>query len=217
MPSDTQKRILDAAEELFAARGFGGASLRDIVAEAGVHLGAVNYHFGSKRQLFGAVLERRLGPLDAERLEALDALEAEARGRPVAVEALLEAIIDPPLRLVLGGGTGALWPRFAAQSRLEPGDHWERAGQVHRPVVERFLDAFRRALPDLAPQEVAYRYFFFVGALASALIDTRTLEAIGGLAGFRDDPEGVRARLVAFAAAGMRAPAPRRTVARTVR
>ena len=69
--SDTHQRIMDAAERLFAERGYAGASMRRIVTEAGVHLAAVNYHFGSKRELFGAVLERRLRPLNQQRIEAL--------------------------------------------------------------------------------------------------------------------------------------------------
>jgi AcrR family transcriptional regulator len=48
MPSDqTRSAILAAAERLYADRGFGDVTLRDIVAEAGVNLAAVNYHFGS--------------------------------------------------------------------------------------------------------------------------------------------------------------------------
>ena len=49
MSSDrTRSAILAAAERLYADRGFGDVTLRDIVAEANVNLAAVNYHFGSK-------------------------------------------------------------------------------------------------------------------------------------------------------------------------
>ncbi|MGH8309797.1 MAG: TetR family transcriptional regulator, partial [Steroidobacteraceae bacterium] len=43
----TPDRILDAAEQLFARRGFHGVSVRDITSEAGVDVALVNYHFGS--------------------------------------------------------------------------------------------------------------------------------------------------------------------------
>ena len=204
--SDTHQRIMDAAERLFAERGYAGASMRRIVTEAGVHLAAVNYHFGSKRELFGAVLERRLRPLDEQRIDALDALEAEAGDDAVGLESLLEAMIEPALRIACSEGPGALWPRFAARSRLEPSEHWDRAERIHEPMVRRYLRAFRRALPDLPPREVAYRFYFFAGTFANALIDTRTLKLLGGLPGLREDPQGVRARLIAFVAAGMRAP-----------
>jgi AcrR family transcriptional regulator len=53
--SPTQSAILDAARELFARHGYRGASVRAITGLAGVNLGAVAYHFGSKQGLFEAV------------------------------------------------------------------------------------------------------------------------------------------------------------------
>lgn len=47
--SDTKTRILDAAEKLFAERGFSETSLRLITSKAEVNLASVNYHFGSKK------------------------------------------------------------------------------------------------------------------------------------------------------------------------
>ena len=58
--SETQTRILDAAEELFLLHGFEGASMRMLTARAGVNLAAINYHFGSKDALIEAVLRRYL-------------------------------------------------------------------------------------------------------------------------------------------------------------
>ena len=48
----TKDKILDAAEALFMEHGFEATSLRAITATAGVNLAAVNYHFGSKEELF---------------------------------------------------------------------------------------------------------------------------------------------------------------------
>ncbi|TVP55269.1 MAG: TetR/AcrR family transcriptional regulator, partial [Halomonadaceae bacterium] len=60
--SETVDRILDAAEELFAERGFSETSLRMITSHARVNLAAVNYHFGSKKALIQAVFARFLTP-----------------------------------------------------------------------------------------------------------------------------------------------------------
>jgi TetR/AcrR family transcriptional regulator len=54
----SKKAILDAAEALFAARGFEATSLQDICDLAGVARGTPGYFFGSKEQLYRAVLER---------------------------------------------------------------------------------------------------------------------------------------------------------------
>ncbi|HPZ83759.1 MAG TPA: TetR family transcriptional regulator, partial [Thermogutta sp.] len=49
---DTKSRLLTAAGELFAERGFEGATARQICERAGVNLAAINYHFKSKEQLY---------------------------------------------------------------------------------------------------------------------------------------------------------------------
>ena len=58
MPSETKTKILDAAEDLFADRGIDGVSIRSIISLAGVNLGAIHYHFGSKESLIKAVFHR---------------------------------------------------------------------------------------------------------------------------------------------------------------
>src|SRR5262249_60890827 len=50
---------LDAAEELCARRGLGAAALEDIADAAGYTRGAIYAHFGSKEDLFLAVIERQ--------------------------------------------------------------------------------------------------------------------------------------------------------------
>src|SRR5262247_3564413 len=56
-PSSTKARILSAAEEVFAAKGFEGASTREIAASAGVNISSLHYHWESKETLYFAVFE----------------------------------------------------------------------------------------------------------------------------------------------------------------
>ena len=77
MPTDrTRTAILEAAERLYADRGFADVTLRDIVASAGVNLAAVNYHFGSKDELIAELFVSRSLALNSERLSELRAAEA---------------------------------------------------------------------------------------------------------------------------------------------
>src|SRR4029078_3605251 len=94
----TKDRMLDAAEELFMEHDFEATGLRQITAAAGVNLAAVHYHFGSKEELFQAVLKRRLDPMTLERVALLDDLEAAARSAPLSCEALIGAMFIPALR-----------------------------------------------------------------------------------------------------------------------
>lgn len=54
----TRQRLVEAASALFAERGYGGASVRDICNFARVNPGAVSYHFGGKRQLYRTALRQ---------------------------------------------------------------------------------------------------------------------------------------------------------------
>lgn len=56
-PASTKARILAAAESVFAARGFDGASTREIAAAAGVNISSLHYHWESKETLYFAVFE----------------------------------------------------------------------------------------------------------------------------------------------------------------
>jgi AcrR family transcriptional regulator len=55
----TRELVLDAALEIFAAKGFRGGSLDDVARRSGVGRGSLLYHFGSKDGLLVALLERR--------------------------------------------------------------------------------------------------------------------------------------------------------------
>ena len=93
MPSDrTRALILDAAERLYAERGFGDVTLRDIVAAAGVNLVAVNYHFGSKDELIAELFVTRGIATNRERLTELKQAEAAGNGR-ADVKAILRALV----------------------------------------------------------------------------------------------------------------------------
>ena len=56
----SREAILDAAEQLFAERGYDATSLNDVGAAAGVSRGTPGYFFGGKQPLYRAVLERCL-------------------------------------------------------------------------------------------------------------------------------------------------------------
>jgi TetR/AcrR family transcriptional regulator len=81
----TRADLLAAGRKLFASKGFDGTSVRALTSEAGTNLGAVTYHFGSKRGLYTAVLEDGVRPLAARVKEA-------ARGSGTARERMLAVV-----------------------------------------------------------------------------------------------------------------------------
>ena len=102
---DTKTRILDAAEALFMEHGFEATSLRQLTSTAGVNLASVNYHFGSKEELFTAVLTRRLDPMNQERIELLEGYEKEAQGKAVSCEKIISAYCSERKWRMKGAGS----------------------------------------------------------------------------------------------------------------
>jgi len=197
----TKLRILDAAERLFAELGF-DVSIRAITDKAGVNLAAVNYHFQSKEALLDAIIARRIEPVNKRRLEMLDAIEAQTGDGPLSLEAVLEAFLAPVLEAPFEHFKPLIGRMYSV-----PEEFIKRVFHMHlAPIVVRFDAAFARALPDLPESERIWRLYFSIGAMVHVMNWSRVLGPISnGLL----DPSDTRAlmrRMVAFAAAGFRAP-----------
>src|SRR5512147_781560 len=97
----TRTRILDAAGELFARRGYDATSVADICEQAGVTKGAFYYHFASKQQAFLDLRDRWLAPLDAQfnltraTVETLQQVFLELLSAARQDPAILPAMLSP--------------------------------------------------------------------------------------------------------------------------
>ncbi|MDE0082343.1 MAG: TetR/AcrR family transcriptional regulator [Gammaproteobacteria bacterium] len=81
----TRSELVAAARTLFGRQGYDGTSVRAIVGLAGTNLGAVTYHFGTKRDLYNAVLREGIGSLEARVTEAVISDDGDARQRMVRI------------------------------------------------------------------------------------------------------------------------------------
>lgn len=122
-------RILDAAERVFAARGFAGATTREIALAAGIQKRMLFYYFSSKDDLYRAVLERivtdlvdiherfRSDPGPIGLAEATDGLTGFAAVKLDALRVLMREIMDagPHLRALADQYLGPLFARGAAE------------------------------------------------------------------------------------------------------
>jgi AcrR family transcriptional regulator len=204
---DTKDRIIDVAERLFAERGYAATSLRDITGEADANLASVNYHFQSKEGLLSAIVERYVGPINRDRLEALDALEGRAERSP-DLEELLHAFLGPAfMHWRQRGMDGARFMRLAGRMHAET-DEKLRAIFLSQfeEVARRFGRAFRRALPHLNEREVQLRTHFLVGAMAHTLLWSERMPGPPFSRRRAVPPEEALEGLVRFGRAGLAAP-----------
>jgi AcrR family transcriptional regulator len=206
----TKARILDAAERLFTENGFDGTSLRLITSAAEVNLAAVNYHFHSKDALIEAVFARRIGPLNQRRLEMLEACLAHAGSGPLPLEEVIRAFVAPIIRMRQEAiERGADFAPLFGRMYSDPSGSAKRSflGQM-RKIAQPFTDAFGRALPETPLGELLWRIYFTIGVIAHTLAGGHHLLATSRGLCDASDTEGLIERMVAFVAAGMRAPLP---------
>lgn len=207
--ADTKTRILDAAEALFMEHGFEATSLRSLTAAASVNLAAVNYHFGTKEELFQAVLTRRLDPMNQERIELLAGLEREADGRGIACERILFAMLIPALRLARDerrGGKNFL--RLVGRAYADPAPFIRHfLSEQYAGMINRYKEAFHKALPHLSRQELTWRLHFVMGAISYTLAGTDAHKLFAQVApDEKENDELLLQRLAPFLVAGLKAP-----------
>jgi AcrR family transcriptional regulator len=99
--SATRRALLDAGRALFAARGFAGAGQEDIVERAGVTRGALAHHFGTKRNLFRAVVESVETELAAHIATAAMRGDDPMAQLRLGCLAFLDAALDPAVRRIV--------------------------------------------------------------------------------------------------------------------
>ena len=207
MAADTKARILDVAERLFADRGFPATSLRDITSEASVNIASVNYHFGSKEALLSAVLERRFGPINARRLELLDALESAAGSAPPSAEDVIRAFLSPPFQKRQEWGEGGdNFRRLMGRVLSETNEEFRASFRQFDGVFRRFGQALHRALPHLEESDIGWRMLFLVGSMAFTMAWGKSFASTHPDP--TRDPEDVLESLIQYAAAGMASPVP---------
>ncbi|MCT1476718.1 TetR/AcrR family transcriptional regulator [Microbacterium sp. p3-SID336] len=144
-----RENIIQAAIEAFSERGVAGASVAEITSRAGVAQGLVNYHFGGKDQLIGAVIDRWF--------ETVLGL-ARVDGAP---DEMLAAIIDGTL---MAAAFAMPLQRAVLAMQQQPATHrlFAESEQRHAEAVAAAEDAVRavfraRGAADPALEEIMLR------------------------------------------------------------
>lgn len=203
----TRERILDAAEYLFASKGFDGTSTREIVARSGDTIGSVNYHFGSKNSLLDEVIRRRWNEVTEARRQAYAAAKATSPGGKPSLEAVVRSIVVPYMERAMGRDKG--WRSYSLlQGHLLYTPHFYKQFMMNKsePTAREFLEWLQTALPGTSIKDLGYAYQFMVGIMAEscAEVPIDRIKRITDGAASSQDFEAVSTRLVRFITAGIR-------------
>lgn len=200
----TRRQIVKAAEKLFAEKGFRAMTLRDVTKAARVNLAAVNYHFGSKTNLMRAVIERRIEPINIERLERLDALIATHAPAPVPLQSIFEALFQPLFDHTKGSkGNDLVFMQMIGRALTEPAEFMRAMHKEFFAELSRcFLFELKRSCPKLSEQQLELRFFLSISTMLGTISDQVLLESISDGKLNSQNLDTICDELTAFAVAG---------------
>lgn len=131
----TPLAIVEVAGPMFAERGYGGVTLKDIVAAAGVNSAAVNYHFGDKHGLYQAVIRHNL-----EQREQAAPIDTPEKKR-LAPEARLHDFVHTLMIQLLDDNLPSVMSRLMLREAIEPTAVFDQAVEQLPKRQLRMLDA----------------------------------------------------------------------------
>jgi AcrR family transcriptional regulator len=187
---DTRRRLLAAASELFAERGFHGTKVRDIAARAGVNLAAGNYHYGSKKALYLEVLRAQFAETRAmlKRRGAVTSARTLNQLSHGAVSALLRARAHVMLDLLLGPPAG-VQGTLMLREMTDPSEALPViVEEFIRPMKQEIEEIVAHLAPGLSARQVERCAFSVV---AQALFYRFTLPATLKMWGLREYPRAL--------------------------
>lgn len=203
--NSTKQKILDAAEQLFAERGFADTSLRMITGVAEVNLASVNYHFGSKKELIKAVMDRYLAVFMPAAEQALLQQLAKPNGN---VHQVFGCFVAPLMTLTRIHPRG---PEIFLQ--LLGRGYIDNQGFLrwfiinnYASVLSHFNQAIQAAVPHLSPVDLFWRLHFTLGTVVFTMASNDALRDIAKTDFDEEvDIEGLVYKLIPYLAAGVAA------------
>jgi len=203
--NSTKEKILDVAEALFAEHGFKDTSLRTITSKAGVNLASVNYHFGDKKTLVRAVLNRYL---EAFMPAVQDALINLNLNDDYSMAEVFESLRAPLRNLndVRPNGTSRFMLLIGRGYTDVQGHLRWFITTRYSETLSLFTESVMKANPRLTQEELFWRLHFTLGTCVFTMASSQALlEIAENDYGKSMDAKSVVDQLIPFLAAGVAA------------
>ncbi|GHY04118.1 transcriptional regulator, TetR family [Vibrio cholerae] len=202
--SSTKEKILDVAEGLFAEYGFNDTSLRTITSKAGVNLASVNYHFGDKKTLVRAVLNRYLEAFMPEMKQSLERLNERDDYDMAEVFEALRAPLRSLSELRPNGTSRFMLLIGRGYTDVQGHLRWFITNR-YNDVLTLFTDSVLKANPNLTRETLFWRLHFTLGTCVFTMASSQALAEIAeNDFGSKVDPKSVVDQLIPYLAAGGR-------------
>ncbi len=201
--SRTKERILDVAESLFAEHGFNDTSLRVITSKAGVNLASVNYHFGDKKTLVRAVLNRYLEAFMPAMQDALITLNLNDS---YSMAQVFDSLREPlrSLNQVRPDGTSRFMSLIGRGYTDVQGHLRWFITTRYQETLTLFIDSVLKANPNLTPETLFWRLHFTLGTCVFTMASSQALSEIAeSNYGHPVEIKSVVDQLIVYLAAGV--------------
>ncbi len=203
--SSTKEKILDVAEGLFAEYGFNDTSLRTITSKAGVNLASVNYHFGDKKTLVRAVLNRYLEAFMPEMKQSLERLNERDDYDMAEVFEALRAPLRSLSELRPNGTSRFMLLIGRGYTDVQGHLRWFITNR-YNDVLTLFTDSVLKANPNLTRETLFWRLHFTLGTCVFTMASSQALAEIAeNDFGSKVDPKSVVDQQIPYLAAGVAA------------
>ncbi len=201
---DTHERILAAAQQLFADKGFDATSVRDITTEADCNVASVNYHFGGKDNLYLETFRSMLTVLRDRRLELMD--ELMGREPSPTLEEFVETFAVIMIEPLVGDSRGRMFLNLVTREMIAPRlPDGVLVSEFFEPMMERASEALMRVGPPMPPASARMCVMSLVGQLLHSLKAHHLLAEIGRSDVLPTEHSEQIAHFVRFSVGGIRA------------
>ncbi|MCV2882990.1 TetR/AcrR family transcriptional regulator [Actibacterium sp. XHP0104] len=200
----TRGNLLDAAEHLFAERGYEAVTLKEIAEVASANVGQIVYHFGQKDELIKEVVLRRAGLISDERLQLLDSYERLVGLNKVELEPVVRAFLDPYFAKLKSDDPG--WRCYALFIGRNVWDAKlsQAISEGFNPTAHRYIEAIRRAVPTLTKVDGARAFQFLLAGLYGSTTNDSRINGLLGDDSLSADYDGYQEILIPYVVGGIK-------------
>ena len=204
---NTRNRLIRSAEHLFANRGFGGLTIREVARRSETNLASAHYHFGSKEAMVLEMLSSRIKPINQKRLHYLQNARKDSGGKPLKTIEIFKALIVPiGEEISKSSHSRKTLALLVARSFTEPESFIQKMhSRFFGELCETFILELRKAHPQAKELDIYWNLHFAICSMLGALAQHRRLHDFSGGRCDDDNAEDMIHRLLIFVTNGFEA------------
>lgn len=200
--NETRERILNTAQRLFAEKGFDKVNLRELTKEAGTHLAAVNYYFGSKDKLLTALVQRAAKLIYKQRMTLLENARTTQGSTKEKVEQILRALLIPVILIAHDPDSDFMYSTLIARTMSDGPDELVNVMEKQTSHLTPFVEELQKTLPNISAEDIFWRLHFLLNIEHATHTELGRLKHLSGGICDTSNKEAILDRIIRFSLPG---------------